>query len=208
LVLDVLNQTQQEAELCYAEGKSILVEGDEFCRVPVPLPKCPLDKLSKVSINFILFCSQCFIPIFQLYARENEDVTAKVKAICSKHVSDNAQLKWTLADGRKGQLTLKGIQLSDAMLDTIKASPLDWELTVDGNSVRCDEEFTCKAGEPLVVAVQLTNRLPFSLDNVTLSISIYQDHQNGTKNYRLDTRVAVAGANTILFGQASSQLEI
>jgi hypothetical protein len=48
LVLDVLNQTQQEAELCYAEGKSMLVEGDEFCRVPVPLPKCPLEKLSKV----------------------------------------------------------------------------------------------------------------------------------------------------------------
>lgn len=49
LVLDVLNQAGQEAELHYAPGKSILVEGSEFCRVPVPVPRCPLSKLTKVS---------------------------------------------------------------------------------------------------------------------------------------------------------------
>ncbi|XP_059485985.1 protein brunelleschi [Neocloeon triangulifer] len=183
LVLDIINQTQQEAELCYAVGRTILVEGDEFCRVPVPLPKCPLNILS------------------ELYAREKEEVTAEVKAVCSKHVADNAQLKWTLADGRKGQLKLDGIKLSESMLDTIKASPLDWVLSVDGNIVRCEEEFTCKAGQPLVISVKLTNRLSFPLENVTLSISIYQDYQNGTRNYRLDTRVAIAGASTILLGQ-------
>lgn len=136
-----------------------------------------------------------------MYTQVNEDVTSQVKTICSRHVSENAMLKWTLGDGRKGQLTLKGIQLSESMLDTIKASPLDWELTVNGNPVGCDEEFTCKAGDALVVAVQLTNRLPYPLDDVSLSISIYQDYQNGTKNFRLDTRVAVAGASTVLLGQ-------
>ncbi|XP_065336501.1 protein brunelleschi [Cloeon dipterum] len=187
LVLDVLNQTHEEAELCYAVGKSIIVEGDEFCRVPVPLPKCPLELLS------------------ELYAREAEDVTAAVRSVCSKHVSENAQLRWSLADGRKGQLRLQGIQLSDSMLDTIKASPLDWVLSVDGTALSCEEEFTCTAGRPLQVLVRLTNQLPFPLDNVTLSISIYQDYQNGTRNYRLDTRVAIAGASTILLGKLSKE---
>ncbi|GLG95674.1 Protein brunelleschi, partial [Gryllus bimaculatus] len=34
-------------ELQYAPGKSVLMEGGESCRVPVPVPRCPLAKLAK-----------------------------------------------------------------------------------------------------------------------------------------------------------------
>lgn len=41
LVLDVLNATDSELELQYADGKSLLMESCETCRVPVPVDRCP-----------------------------------------------------------------------------------------------------------------------------------------------------------------------
>lgn len=45
LVLDVINLTAQEMSLNYTNNKTILIEAKESCRVPVPVERCPLDKI-------------------------------------------------------------------------------------------------------------------------------------------------------------------
>lgn len=50
LVLDVTNMTNHEMELHYTQNKCIYMEGKEPCRIPVPVDRCPLNKLSMVSI--------------------------------------------------------------------------------------------------------------------------------------------------------------
>lgn len=51
LVLDVANSTDNELELQYTASKCILIECNESCRIPVPVNRCPLSKLTKVRIN-------------------------------------------------------------------------------------------------------------------------------------------------------------
>jgi len=48
LVLDVTNMTNHEMELHYTQSKCIYMEGKEPCRIPVPVDRCPLNKLSMV----------------------------------------------------------------------------------------------------------------------------------------------------------------
>lgn len=44
-MLDVINLTAQEMTLNYTANKNILIEAKESCRVPVPVVRCPLDKI-------------------------------------------------------------------------------------------------------------------------------------------------------------------
>jgi trafficking protein particle complex subunit 9 len=44
-VLDVVNLTAQEMCLNYTSQKNILIEAKESCRVPVPVERCPIDRL-------------------------------------------------------------------------------------------------------------------------------------------------------------------
>lgn len=54
MVLDFANMTDQEIELKYTESKSILIEENESCRVPIPVDRCPLSTIAKVtSVLFI-----------------------------------------------------------------------------------------------------------------------------------------------------------
>jgi hypothetical protein len=45
LVLDIANLTTQEVCLNYPNNKKMLIEAKESCRVPVPVERCPLDKI-------------------------------------------------------------------------------------------------------------------------------------------------------------------
>lgn len=45
MVLDVVNLTSQEMSFYYTDTKNIIIEAKESCRVPVPVGKCPLERL-------------------------------------------------------------------------------------------------------------------------------------------------------------------
>lgn len=51
LVLDVINLTAQEMSLNYTATKNILIEAKESCRVPIPVERCPLDRLMAEEIQ-------------------------------------------------------------------------------------------------------------------------------------------------------------
>lgn len=111
LVLDVANLTSQEMELYYTESKHMLIEGHESCRVPVPVDRCPLAKLTKAYLE-----------------QENDlDDMPVLERICSDHIASLVQLHWQLlGTDTKGKATLKGITLTSAILDIVRMSPVSW----------------------------------------------------------------------------------
>lgn len=178
LVLDVINNTNHEMELHYTESKCIYMEGRESCRIPVPVNRCPLHKLSTVK----------------------EDVdNGELKRICADHIASLVDLRWhLLGTDLTGKANLSGITLTQNMLDLVRMSPLQWEVKINDNIVRAQDELTCVLGECISIGVGVCNALDNPLRDLTLSINFYQDHHNGVNNYRLDTKLSIAGSNKFL----------
>lgn len=143
------------------------------------------------------------------------DLTERV---CSEHISDQVNLKWSLAGTETiGITSLKGITLSSAMLGLITVAPLQWginaifflilktlqmfllyflfalEIFVDSISIRQQTEITCAAGQSITIGIKISNLSPSSLHQLTVTMQFYQDYQNGIQNFKLETRVIISG---------------
>ncbi|KAL1513674.1 hypothetical protein ABEB36_003053 [Hypothenemus hampei] len=178
LVLDVENLTTQEMELQYAECKRMIIEGQESCRVPVPVERCPLSKLS------------------DFYEEPSQSKKlAEINRICSEHISNLVKLNWILnATDSCGIASVKGITLNSRMLDIVRMSPLEWEVKINGDIFGTEEDLVCEAGDCMELQMSVANSLETSLKDLTLAIQFYQDYDNGTLNYRMDTRLAISGS--------------
>jgi len=152
-------------------SKQILVEKLETCRIPIPLDKCSVADVEK----------------------------GKEEATCSQHIVNNTEIKWILPDC-SGKATLEGIRLTPEMVQLAIVSPIQWEITINGEMAKA-EEMHFEAGEMINVDVCLKNHMRDELQDVRLSLACYQDYQNGRCNYRLDSRVAVIGNEAILIPQ-------
>ncbi|CAH0563486.1 unnamed protein product [Brassicogethes aeneus] len=180
LVLDIANLTSQEMELRYTPTKTMLIEGQESCRVPVPVDRCPLSKLSKY---------------YEDTEDDNGSTNVDMTRICSEHISELVDLQWLLlATDSKGTSSLKGITLTSRMMDIVRMSPLMWEVQVNGSAIRPQEDINCDAGDCLELKMNLTNSLDKALKQLNVSVQFYQDYENGNLNYRLDTRLATTGS--------------
>ncbi|XP_012285614.1 protein brunelleschi [Orussus abietinus] len=178
LVLDVTNMTNHEMELYYTQSKCIYMEGREPCRIPVPVDRCPLNKLS--STNEVAG-------------------NAELQKVCAEHIASLVDLRWQLlGTDLTGKATLTGITLTQDMLDLVRMSPLQWEITINDSAVKAQDELSCTLGECVSIGVGVCNALEHPLGDLTLSINFYQDHHNGVNNYRLDTRLSIAGANKVM----------
>lgn len=111
--MDIANLTTQEMELQYTSTKTMLIEGQESCRVPIPVDRCPLSKLSGL--------------LEKAKEIDNGRNNVDVNMICSEHITDLVDLRWSLlTSDSKGVASLKGINLTASMLDIVRMSPLDW----------------------------------------------------------------------------------
>lgn len=94
-------------ELQYTPSKTMLIEGHESCRVPVPVKRCPLSKLD--------------VPLGEVATPGDLD------RICSEHIANLVDLRWhLLGTDTRGRASLKGITLNSDMLDEVRMSPLSW----------------------------------------------------------------------------------
>ncbi|KAH1014537.1 hypothetical protein HUJ05_012391 [Dendroctonus ponderosae] len=179
LVLDVANLTTQEMELEYTKSKHMLIEGQESCRVPIPVNRCPLSKLS------------------DYYEEPDQSKNiAAISKICSEHISELVKLKWLLnPTDSEGVACLKGITLNSRMLNIVRMSPLQWDIKINGDTFSSQEDLSCEAGDCMELQMSIANSLETSLKELTLSVQFYQDYNNGTLNYRMDTRLAISGAS-------------
>ncbi|XP_072944663.1 protein brunelleschi isoform X1 [Epargyreus clarus] len=120
LVLDVRNLTAEEMELHYAAGKHLLVEGGEACRVPVPLERCPFDAVpARTDDDETTECRSAG-------SGASGGSSGALEAACAAHVAARVALRWRLAGGAAGRAGVRGITLSQAMLDVVRMSPLHW----------------------------------------------------------------------------------
>jgi len=104
-------------------------------------------------------------------------------------------VKWILPDC-SGKATLDGIRLTPEMIQLATVSPIEWEIAINGELAKT-EEMHFEAGEKINVDVCLKNHLREELQDVRLSLAFYQDYLNERYNYRLDSRVAVVGNDTV-----------
>lgn len=103
--------TDSEMELHYTSTKLILIEANESCRVPLPIQRCPLTKLTKLYLNDVLTL---------------ED-KLELERICSEHISSLVELKWCLPSlDVSGKASLNGITLTSDMLDVVRIAPIQW----------------------------------------------------------------------------------
>lgn len=56
-------------------------------------------------------------------------------------------------------------------------------------------EISCATGQSIPLHIEIENQSPTELTVLTLSIQFYQDYQNGTSKYQLETRVTLSGPN-------------
>lgn len=78
------------------------------------------------------------------------------------------------------------------------------EVTLNSQPVKPQEELRCRAGQCLQLGISVCNFLERSLRQVCLAVQFYQDHQNGVNNYRLETRLASAGASKVLLPEVGN----
>ncbi|XP_030020287.2 protein brunelleschi [Manduca sexta] len=189
LVLDVSNLTSEEMEFHYAPSKHILIESKESCRVPVPLDRCPFNTTTKT---------------VEEESIESKSIstgasTNSLELMCSEHITNNTDLRWRLMQSDiTGRASVKGITLSQTMLDIVRMSPLKWEVSLNNQCIKPQEEYNCTAGECLSLGVAVWNHLSRPLHKLCLSVQFYQDYNNGVLSYKLDNRVATAGNNKVV----------
>ncbi|XP_076645685.1 trafficking protein particle complex subunit brun isoform X2 [Halictus rubicundus] len=178
LVLDLTNMTNHEMELHYTQTKCIYMEGKEPCRIPVPVDRCPLNKLSMLN---------------------GAGDIGELQKVCSEHIASLVDLRWQLLGTELvGKASLSGITLTQDMLDLVRMSPLQWEIKINDAIVKAQDELTCNLGECVNVGIGICNALEHPLADLILSINFYQDHHNGVNNYQLETRLSIAGANKVM----------
>ncbi|XP_052865925.1 protein brunelleschi [Anopheles cruzii] len=194
LVLDVVNLTAQEMSLNYTSNKTILIEAKESCRVPVPVQRCPLERILAAVAEHQQ--QHILSGVGGVSTSDSADLTERV---CSEHITENVNLKWSLPGiDCHGTASLRGITLSPTMLDLVTVPPLEWEVKVDEQLVAPQSEVTCVTGQFLSFSISICNLSASVLQQVQLSVQFYQDYQNGVQNYRLETRVTMSGPNHIL----------
>ncbi|SPP79453.1 protein brunelleschi [Drosophila guanche] len=194
LVLDISNLTAQEMSLNYTDNKNILIEAKESCRVPIPVDRCSLEQVcaaraAEVAEN--LERELCF----RTQLLSFNDALGK---LCSEHIAERVKINWLLTGTDiKGMASLRGIVLSQSMVDLTAVSPLQWSISFQDTPVQPHSELVCTVGQRALLCIQLTNDSMQPLKNLVLSIKFYQDYLNGMENYNLETRVAFSGPNRI-----------
>uniref|UniRef100_A0A1B0G2Q9 Protein brunelleschi n=1 Tax=Glossina morsitans morsitans TaxID=37546 RepID=A0A1B0G2Q9_GLOMM len=194
LVLDITNLTAQEMSLNYTNHKNILIEAKESCRVPIPVDRCSLEQVYAVreaEIAENLEKELCF-------RSQTVSFNDSVSRLCSKHIAERVKINWLLTGTNiRGIASLKGIILTQPMIDLCTVSPLQWSILFKNQPMQPQSEIICVAGQSSILSIDVRNQSLHPLRNLTLTIKFYQDYLNGIENYSLETRVAVSGPNRI-----------
>ncbi|XP_029835060.2 protein brunelleschi isoform X1 [Ixodes scapularis] len=179
LVLDVSNGTEQEMELLYPHERRMLMEAHDSCRIPVTVRRCSP-------------------PTAEEHDRGGGAPLGALEAACRTHLLEVVDLRWHLHGiERSGKASIAEVPWTPRMLDAILLSPLQWEIRVNNKPHELEQEYVFDVGEPLVLSVSIRNISERPLKRLWLSAGGYQDRQNGTLSYRLDSKCAFVGCNKV-----------
>lgn len=178
-----------------------------------PCSKCQQNRIQNPENSYIFPFHTVVYPF-----KEEMDTNQRM---CSEHISNLVQLSWSLLGTEiKGTTSLKGITLSSTMLGLITVPPLKWgkshssnfyqlnlhcflcifasDVFINQSNYPASSELTCSTGQSVSLRVEICNQSPNELNDLILSIQFYQDYQNGTTKFQLETRVATSGPNELV----------
>uniref|UniRef100_A0A182QUW4 NIK and IKK(beta) binding protein n=1 Tax=Anopheles farauti TaxID=69004 RepID=A0A182QUW4_9DIPT len=205
LVLDVVNLTAQEMSLNYTSNKTILIEAKESCRVPVPVQRCPLERIFAAvaehqqqhhhhhhqhhhhhhhhhhhqihSIGSGSVTDHHNMPsiLSGVAGTSTSDSSDLTERVCSEHISENVNLKWSLP----------GIDChGTASLRGITLSPAMLDLVTVPPlewEVKVDDQVVAPQSEVTCVTGQF---LSFSISICNLSASVLHQVQLSVQFYQ------------------------
>lgn len=68
-------------------------------------------------------------------------------------------------------------------------------VSINGKEMPSTSEVSSSTGQSIPFHIEISNQSLTELTDLTLSIQFYQDYQNGTSKFQLETRVALSGPN-------------
>ncbi|EEC10824.1 NIK- and IKBKB-binding protein, putative [Ixodes scapularis] len=190
LVLDVSNGTEQEMELLYPHERRMLMEAHDSCRIPVTVRRCSPptaeehDRGGGAPLGALEAALEA--PVLSDLWLHRRSLTAPHHGIERSGKASIAEVPWT-----------------PRMLDAILLSPLQWEIRVNNKPHELEQEYVFDVGEPLVLSVSIRNISERPLKRLWLSAGGYQDRQNGTLSYRLDSKCAFVGCNKVFVDEVA-----
>lgn len=177
LVVDAFNATSEEMELKYSANKSILIESKETCRIPIEIERCSLKT------------AQSALSPASLFAR------------CKAHLVQQVCLQYCVTTSCKeitGRASIDAIPWTQAMLETILMSPIEWRISANDNILPIERpEINCSVGESVSFSISLFNQSDQPIMYLSLWIEMYQEQTNGVKNYDVDSRIMREGRDKI-----------
>lgn len=128
-MFDTFNATEHEMNLFYTEGKQMLIEPKEKCRIPIPVKRCPLS-LTNESANLedsfnrsktaIIKCDDFLGYIFPT-ARKLDAILAQ----CKQNLLAQIRLKWNLTNSESDGVALANeVPYSNEMLKSLLIPPI------------------------------------------------------------------------------------
>lgn len=185
LVLDVSNGTEHEMELLYPHERRMLMEAHDSCRIPVTVQRCSP-------------------PTGAEHSAGSGAPLGALEAACRSHLLEVVDLQWHLHGiERSGKASIAEVSWTPRMLDAILLSPLEWEIRVNSKPHELEQEYVFDVGEPLVISISISNISERPLRRLWLSAGGYQDRQNGTLSYRLDSKCAFVGCNKVFVDEVA-----
>ncbi|XP_025902933.1 trafficking protein particle complex subunit 9 [Nothoprocta perdicaria] len=183
LLLDVFNSTERELTISAKNNQDLILHAGECQRMAIQVDKFSFESFPESPTDGSQFAN----------AKQLEEERQQAKGL---EINSKLDICWKIPSlKREGEASVEGV-LNQLVLEHLQLAPLQWDVLVDGKLCDCDIVVDCKVGDPVPLEVKLTNWSKHSVGPFALTVTPYQDYQNGVHNYELQDAITFVGSNT------------
>ncbi|KAM9303701.1 trafficking protein particle complex subunit 9 [Morus bassanus] len=183
LLLDVFNSTEHELTISARNNEDLILHAGECQRMAIQVDKFNFESFPESPTDGTQFAN----------AKQLEEERQQAKGL---EINSKLDICWKIPSlKREGEASVEGV-LNQLVLEHLQLAPLQWDILIDGKLCDCDIVVDCKVGDPIPLEVKLTNWSKHSVGPFALTVTPYQDYQNGVHNYELQDAITFVGSNT------------
>ncbi|XP_061851001.1 trafficking protein particle complex subunit 9 isoform X2 [Colius striatus] len=183
LLLDVFNSTEHELTISARNNEDLILHAGECQRMAIQVDKFNFESFPESPTDGTQFAN----------AKQLEEERQQARGL---EINSKLEICWKIPSlKREGEASVEGV-LNQLVLEHLQLAPLQWDILVDGQLCDCDIVVNCKVGDPIPLQVKLTNWSKHSVGPFALTVTPYQDYQNGVHNYELQDAITFVGSNT------------
>ncbi|XP_072183487.1 trafficking protein particle complex subunit 9 isoform X2 [Excalfactoria chinensis] len=183
LLLDVFNSTEHELTISARNNEDLILHAGECQRMAIQVEKFNFESFPESPADGTQYAN----------AKQLEEERQQARGL---EINSKLDICWKIPSlKREGEASVEGV-LNQLVLEHLQLAPLQWDILVDGKLCDCDVAVDCKVGDPVPLQVKLTNWSKHSVGPFALTMTPYQDYQNGVHNYELQDAITFVGSNT------------